>query len=82
MRPRFGFQRIHVMRRREGWELNKKRVLRLYRLERLQLRMQRAAQVHTCLHRVRSIMDNSAKQKIQPFDLRPKMASLWRFRGG
>ncbi len=37
-RPRFGYQRIHVMLRREGWPVNKKRVRRLYRLEGLQLR--------------------------------------------
>jgi len=38
IRVRFGFQRIHVLLRREGWKVNRKRVLRLYRLEGLQLR--------------------------------------------
>jgi hypothetical protein len=38
-RPRFGYQRIHVMLRREGWAVNKKRIRRLYRLDGLQLRM-------------------------------------------
>lgn len=38
IRVRFGFQRIHVMLRREGWKVNRKRVLRLYRMEGLQLR--------------------------------------------
>ena len=38
-RPRFGYQRIHVMLRREDWRVNRKRVHRLYRLEGLQLRM-------------------------------------------
>jgi len=38
VRVRFGFQRIHVMLQREGWAVNRKRVLRLYRLEGLQLR--------------------------------------------
>jgi putative transposase len=32
-RPRFGYLRIHVLLRREGWPVNKKRVRRLYRLE-------------------------------------------------
>ena len=32
-RPRLGYQRIHVMLRREGWLVNKKRVRRWYRLE-------------------------------------------------
>jgi putative transposase len=48
-RPRFGYQRIHVMLRREGWLVNKKRVRRLYRLEGLQLRIRRRK--HMCLHR-------------------------------
>ncbi len=38
-RPRFGYLRVHVMLRREGWTINKKRVYRLYRLDGLQLRM-------------------------------------------
>ena len=38
-RPRFGYLRVHVMLRREGWTINKKRVWRLYRLDGLQLRM-------------------------------------------
>lgn len=38
-RPRFGYLRVLVMLRREGWEVGKKRVYRLYRLEGLQLRM-------------------------------------------
>ncbi len=32
-RPRFGYQRIHVMLRREGWKVNRKRVYRWYRVE-------------------------------------------------
>jgi len=38
-RPRFGYERIHVVLRREGWKVNRKRVHRLYRLEGLQVRM-------------------------------------------
>lgn len=38
-RPRFGYRRLLVMLRREGWEGGKKRVYRLYSLEGLQLRM-------------------------------------------
>lgn len=50
-RPRFGYLRIHVMLRREGWMINKKRVRRLYRLEGLQLRMRIRRRKHMCLHR-------------------------------
>jgi len=38
-RRRFGCQRIHVVLRREGWKVNRKRVHRLYRLEGPQVRM-------------------------------------------
>jgi len=50
-RPRFGYQRIHVMLRREGWLVNKKRVRRLYRLDGLQLRTRIRRRKHLCLHR-------------------------------
>lgn len=40
-RPRYGYQRIYILLRREGWKVNHKRVLRLYRLEGLSLRMRR-----------------------------------------
>ena len=32
-RPRFGYLRLHVMLRREGWVVNRKRVHRIYREE-------------------------------------------------
>ena len=37
-RVRYGYRRIHVLLKREGWAVNAKRVWRLYRLEGLQLR--------------------------------------------
>jgi putative transposase len=37
-RRRFGYRRLHVLLRREGWKVNHKRVQRLYGLERLSLR--------------------------------------------
>ena len=37
-RVRYGYRRIHVLLRREGWMVNAKRVHRLYRLEGLQMR--------------------------------------------
>ena len=50
-RPRFGFLRIWVLPRRDGWPVNKKRVRRLYRLEGLQLRMRVRRRKHIALHR-------------------------------
>jgi putative transposase len=37
-RVRYGYRRLHVLLRREGWRVNHKRVYRLYRLEGLGLR--------------------------------------------
>ena len=37
-RVRWGYRRIHVLLKREGWRINAKRVHRLYCLEGLQLR--------------------------------------------
>ena len=50
-RPRFGCERIHVMLKREGWQINIKRVHRLYCLEGLQVRMRRRRKKHMSLHR-------------------------------
>jgi len=50
-RPRFGYLRIWVLLRREGWPVNKKRVRRLYRLEGLQVRMRVRRRKHIALHR-------------------------------
>lgn len=40
-RPRFGYARLHVLLRREGWIVNKKRVHRIYREEGLAVRLTR-----------------------------------------
>lgn len=50
-RPRFGYLRIWVLLRREGWAINRKRVRRLYRLEGLQVRMRVRRRKHMALHR-------------------------------
>jgi putative transposase len=50
-RPRFGYLRIWIMLRREGWTGNKKRIHRLYWLEGLQLRMRPRRTKRRSLHR-------------------------------
>ena len=52
-RPRFGYLRIWVLLRREGWPVNRKRVRRLYRLDGLQVRMRVRWRKHMALHRGR-----------------------------
>jgi putative transposase len=37
-RVRYGYRRIHVLLKREGWEINHKRAYRIYREEGLNLR--------------------------------------------
>ncbi len=43
VRIRYGYRRLTVLLRREGWHLNAKRVYRLYREEGLELRMKKGA---------------------------------------
>jgi putative transposase len=40
-RPRYGYQRLWILLRREGWQVKHKRVYRLYREEGLKLRKRR-----------------------------------------
>ena len=50
-RPRFGYVRILVMLKREGWKVGKTRIYRLYCLENLQLRMRSRRRKRRSLHR-------------------------------
>lgn len=44
-RPRFGYRRIHVLLRREGWTGNRKRTYRIYREEQLWVRRRKRKRV-------------------------------------
>ena len=44
-RPRFGYRRLHVLLRREGFSVNHKRIYRMYCEERLKVRKKRRKQV-------------------------------------
>jgi putative transposase len=48
-RPRFGYRRVHVMLKREGFLVNHKRVYRLYRLEGFAVRRKKRKRI--CLNR-------------------------------
>jgi putative transposase len=38
VRVRYGYRRVHVLLRREGWTVNSKRIYRLYKEMSLQIR--------------------------------------------
>lgn len=50
-RPRFGYERIHILLRREDWLVGRNRVHRLYRLEGLHVRMRVRRRKRISLHR-------------------------------
>jgi putative transposase len=52
-RVRYGYQRVHVLLRREGWVVNRKRVYRLYRQEGLSLFQRRPRRHRTARQRSR-----------------------------
>ena len=52
-RVRYGYKRIHIMLKREGYKVNKKKVYRLYCLEGLQLRHKRPKRKVSACHRNR-----------------------------
>jgi putative transposase len=51
LRPRFGYERLHVLLRREGWRDSRNRIHRLYKLEGLQVRMRVRRRKRASLHR-------------------------------
>lgn len=50
-RPRFGYERRHILLTREGWRVGHNRVHRLYKLEGLQVRMRVRRRKRISLHR-------------------------------
>jgi putative transposase len=50
-RPRFGYERLHILLTREGWQIGRNRVHRLYKLEGLQVRMRVRRRKRISLHR-------------------------------
>lgn len=51
-RVRYGFWRIHVLLRREGWKVNHKRTYRIYKEEGLNLRSKRPRRSRAAAHRL------------------------------
>jgi hypothetical protein len=57
LRPRFGYPRIHVMLRREGFLVNKKLTYRIYREEDLQVRRKRCKRVSVAPREAKPVPD-------------------------
>jgi putative transposase len=55
-RVRYGFWRIYVLLRREGWQVNHKRVYRLYRQAGLNLRRKRPRRRKAAAHRLERVV--------------------------
>lgn len=51
-RVRYGYRRLHILLRREGWAVNAKRVYRLYCEEKLQMRTRTPRRRVSCRKRV------------------------------
>lgn len=51
-RVRYGYQRIHILLRREGWHVNHKKVHRIYKEEGLNLRSKRPRRCVAAAHRM------------------------------
>ena len=52
IRIRDGYRRLHILLRREGWDMNAKRVYRLYREENLSLRTKTPKRRVSCRKRI------------------------------
>ena len=61
-RVRYGFERIHVLLRREGWRDNHKRTYRIYKEEGLNLRSKRPRRNKAAAHREKHPLLTSANE--------------------
>lgn len=61
-RIRYGFQRIHILLRREGWKINIKRTYRLYLLEGLNLRHKKPHRHKSSSYRITRIPADQLNQ--------------------
>lgn len=61
-RVRYGYRRITVLLRREGWFVNAKRVFRLFRNDGLSLRLKRPKRHKTAAHRAERLTPSAHNQ--------------------
>lgn len=63
VRVRYGYRRLHVLLRREGWKVNAKRVYRLYSEENLTMRIKKPRRHVSSRNRVTPVSACSANQR-------------------
>lgn len=61
-RPRFGYPRLHILLRREGFRVNKKRTYRIYREEKLQVLRKRRKRVASAPREAKPVPDRPHKR--------------------
>jgi putative transposase len=80
VRVRYGYRRIHLLLRREGWRANRKRVYRLYREEGLALRRKRPWRHVSATHRLER-SPSSSRNDVWSMDfVADELANEMRFR--
>ncbi len=62
VRVRYGYRRLHVLLRREGWSVNHKRVYRLYREEGLAIRRKTPRRKRSCRYRGERVEPSAPNQ--------------------
>ena len=68
-RTRYGYFRIYILLRREGWVVNHKRVYRLYRNDGLSLRQEAEAQRQRCQPRAATCGTGRERDVVDGFRL-------------
>ena len=75
-RPRFGYRRLCVLLRREGWVVNQKRVYRIYREEGLEVRTKKRRRKRASHVRL-LVPAGTAAQRALEHGLRDRSAREW-----
>lgn len=67
VRVRYGYRRLHILLRREGWEINHKRTYRLYREEGLALKRKRPKRHRSAVSRMARPAASARSSRPEPW---------------